>query len=673
VNAPPMGSIARPTLIAFGVVLVLILGYDLVERVWLSDADLGTIYMLHRLRGAAAALIAGALASWLILRRTPPLLAVPGAPERQDETRTQPEEKRLHFARWFVRMRWIAVVVAAVLIVAATEIFGLLPGEVAPRLAATVAVLALTNVGYTLYLKSGLAGPHLLRLQVYTDVAILILLLHFSGGIENPLLPLTLLHVIIAGIVLERGQSYLVAAAASVLFAFVAWGEWSGFLPHYPLALFPHVMSDGVVAHAAFEPLHVGTRVVFHAAILFLVAFFTTSLTERIRRDELRLERLADQTRAQAQLLERSLETTETAICVDDRELETFWANDRWKAWLSETPELCGVVGGGESPRSRTLADGRVRVVEVATSSDGAARAARDGGPGRVLQLVTAPLLDREGRISHVVTLARDVTEQKVAQAALIRAERLAALGELAGQVAHEVNNPIAILSAKARLLLRDHRGELAEPVTTELAKIIELADRVARIAQGLLSFCRPIHGLPAALDVRDPIRAVLADVQTRAAELGVRIHDDLPEELPLVLAVADELEQIFLNLFLNSLDAMARGGDLRVSARPVPVVLESGAQAVEVVVEDTGHGIPTQLQARVFEPFLTTKAERRGSGLGLSICLGLVRGHGGEIEVESEPGRFTRVHVRLRAAPAGVVRSVGDAKVAPEPEVSHA
>jgi signal transduction histidine kinase len=265
-----------------------------------------------------------------------------------------------------------------------------------------------------------------------------------------------------------------------------------------------------------------------------------------------------------------------------------------------------------------------------------------------VFQLTQAPLRDKEGDISHVVSLVRDITEEKEVQARMIHANRLAAVGEIAGRVAHEINNPIAIIGAKARLLLADDRIVLPPTARDELVKIADLSDRVARIAQGLLSYARSSPGPRALLDIHIPIREALAYLEGRARDSNVRVGARLAEDLPLVHANAAELEQIFLNLFLNAFDAMPHGGELRLAARETVLSNDGSTPALEVVVEDTGIGITPELHGRVFEPFLTTKPEGRGSGLGLSICLGLVRSHGGMIALESEPGRGTRVSVWL-------------------------
>jgi signal transduction histidine kinase len=650
VNARVGGFVAgsagllRALLAALAAVLVLFVAYEVLERVWLTEADDGVLHMLHRVRGAAAALVAAGVASWLILREGPPVLTAGMLPEQAAYSVSDSGQKARHYARWFILMRWIAILVATITVFVTVEVTGLLPRQVGPALGALIICLTVLNLSYAIYLRQCGASTAFLALQVYADVVVLILLLHFSGGIENPLTPVLLLHVIISGIVLGRTHAYTVAVVSGVLFGLLAWGEAVGYLPHYTLRLYPHFHIDGIMLHAAHDPLYAGSRAVLQGVLLLLVAHFTTTLAERIHEDERRLELLADRALAQAQTLERALDTTGTALCLCDRELAPYWSNTRWLEWSALAPELNCSVGTCESSAKSTLDDGLVRTGEI-----------RDASAQRVFHLTTAPLRDRDGHISHVVTLARDVTEQHAAQLRAVRAERLAAVGELAGQVAHEVNNPIAIISAKARLLLRDGREQLPSKAAQEIVKIADLTDRVARIAQGLLSYCRPAPGARLALDVRLPVRRALAYVEARAADAGVTIVDELPAAAPYAHANAAELEQVFLNLFLNALDAMPAGGELRVHADSSPAMLA-------VHVRDTGHGIDPGIRGRVFEPFLTTKGGQ-GSGLGLSICQGLVRSHGGDIRIESEPGQGTSVTVTLPAVPAATAASTEPAR----------
>ena len=263
-------------------------------------------------------------------------------------------------------------------------------------------------------------------------------------------------------------------------------------------------------------------------------------------------------------------------------------------------------------------------------------------------QLTTAPLHDSQGKVAQVVELAQDITEQKRTQTQMMRAEQLAAIGELAGQVAHEVNNPIAIISAKTRLLLSDHRSEMSDDIASEIEKITDLSDRVARIAQGLLSYCRPSGAVRTQMDIRNSIRKALALIEQRAKQTGIEITEDLSNEVPMVEANPQEMEQVFLNLLLNALDAMHQGGRLTLSARQENEAADDANSWITVTVQDTGCGIPEEQRELIFQPFYTTKEQGRGTGLGLSICHGLIQSHGGTIDVESQPGEGTSFIVRL-------------------------
>jgi signal transduction histidine kinase len=655
-------QLVRAMTAALAAVLLLFAGLEIVEHLLLADAEPALHALLQRVRITAAALLAGGVASWLLLREGRPILTagvLPAGPSAG--RRLQPALKELHYARWFILMRWVAIVVAAIAVFVAVEVTQLLPGQVGPSLGALIVLLTILNLCYAIYLRQCGAQTAFLVFQVYADIVILMLLLHFSGGIENPLTALLLLHVIIAAIVLGRAHAYLVAAAASVLFAMLAGAECYGLLPHYTLRLFPHQQHEGMLVHAAHDPLYASSRVLLQVVVLFLVAYFTTTLVRRIRRDEGALQELAEQAWAQTQMLEQALDTTGTALRLLDDDLKPYWSNTRWTEWEAAAPQLASCTEAEACPARRTLADGSVRTSELRASA---------GSGERVFEVTTAPLRDDEARIHRVVMLAREVTAQREAEARARRAERLAGVGELAGQVAHEVNNPIAIISAKCRLLLRPGRAELPAAVRDDLGKMAELSDRVARIAQGLLSYCRPAPGLRQPLDVRLPVRRALAYLEARAAADGVRFVDDLSPSLPAVQANAAELEQVFLNLFLNALDAMPQGGSMRVAACVQPICAKHQGAAgdlLAVEVQDTGCGVDPAILENVFEPFLTTKGGR-GTGLGLSICQGLVRSHGGDIHIESELGQGTRVVVLLPLA--GAV-AVADASIAAE--VRHA
>ncbi len=563
------------------------------------------------------------------------------------EIRLSVDQHEIDYFWWFILLRWIAVGAATALTIIAVYGMNLLPPESGLPLIAVVTCLAALNAVYSLLYRKGRGTAAMTALQAYADLVLLTVLIHFSGGIENPLVLLMIFHVIIAGITLSRRQCFTVAGVATLLFAVLAWAEATGFVAHYTLRLVPHYEEAGHVAHAAHDPVYVASFTGLQGAILFLTALFVTALSERLRQKEHELGILARRALTQRQLLERSLETTGTALYVCDSDLHPILTNSRWDLWseqIQSDEQLREGFFGEDSPCRLTLESGRIRVTEIGATPSTSLLAIESNAT--TFQTTTAPLLDRDEKITHIVQLVQDITDRKNAQAQLMRAGQLAAVGELAGQVAHEVNNPIAIINTKARLLVSDHREGMADRTAEELEKIIRLSDRVAGIAQGLLSFSRPSGAARGRINIESPIRRALAMVEQRADNAGIEISDEIPEQLSPVYANEQEIEQVFLNLFLNGIDAMPSGGRLTISAS----MHEDKPSEVQFVVSDTGTGMSAGVRARIFEPFFTTKPEGKGTGLGLSICHGLIQNNGGIIDVDSSVGGGTRVSIRLPA-----------------------
>ncbi|MEX0601466.1 MAG: ATP-binding protein, partial [Rhodothermales bacterium] len=611
-----------------------------------------TTHLLHRGREFLVAVVVAVVAGRSAFGRSFTLLATPLSLSRASR-HAPPSTSSPHraYVQWFILMRWIAIVAASVLVFVAVQIVGWLPGDVWYPLLGTIAGLAVANAIYTFLLQLGTDLRVLLAGQAYADLIFLTFLLHFSGGVENPLSLIMIFHVIIAGIVLSRRQCFAIAAAAALLFAALAGAELTGMVDHYTLQVFPHVDDHGSTTHAAHSGLFVGSYIGLQAGILLLTAVFVTSLAERLRYDEKKLEEMADTALTQRQMLERALETTGTGLCVRDRRLEPLRINGNARG--KSGSELIGSklpwpLPNADTPAQLTLQDGALRVTETTLAEHTSPATSHTESRGRTIQLTTAPLHGRDGHVTHVVQLLRDVTDQKSAQAQMLRAGQLAAVGELAGQVAHEVNNPIGIISAKARLLLSDHRREMSERTAEELKKIVELADRVAQVARGLLSHSRPSLGDQRRVDAATCVRRALSMVDQRAASQGIHVDDFVPHHMPKVRANAQELEQVLLNLLINAMDAMPDGGTLTLSAVPNGGRNADEPGFVSISVEDTGVGIPSEVRDDVFEPFFTTKPPGQGTGLGLSICRGLVMSYGGNMVIESQEHVGTRVTVNI-------------------------
>jgi two-component system, NtrC family, sensor kinase len=246
--------------------------------------------------------------------------------------------------------------------------------------------------------------------------------------------------------------------------------------------------------------------------------------------------------------------------------------------------------------------------------------------------------------------LLAEQEERRRAEARMRNAERLASLGRLAAGLAHEIGTPLNVIAGRAEGLLRRLSGnELADK---NLRIIATQIDRITRIVRGMLDFARVREPRLAPTEVSGVIGKVLEFLEPRFSEGRVRVEPLLAPGLPPVTADADQLHQVFLNLATNALDAMPRGGTLSIRAeRVVRPHFERGGPGrpyLAIAFEDTGVGIPPDHLHRVFDPFFSTKDVGRGTGLGLSISYGIMRDHGGWIDVESEAGRGARLSIYL-------------------------
>ena len=232
----------------------------------------------------------------------------------------------------------------------------------------------------------------------------------------------------------------------------------------------------------------------------------------------------------------------------------------------------------------------------------------------------------------------------------MIEAGRLASIGELAAGIAHEINNPVAIMVEEAGWIedLMSDEGPLSEETLAEIQRAVqqiqEQGDRCKQITHKLLSFARKTDPTVKPVDINGLVREVLGLVGQKSRYAGVKLETALNKELPRVAASPSELQQVLLNLVNNAVDAISsEGGTVKVTTS-----LENGA--VKMSVSDTGIGIADANLARIFDPFYTTKPVGQGTGLGLSICYGIINKLGGEIKVTSAKGKGSTFTVILPA-----------------------
>jgi len=220
----------------------------------------------------------------------------------------------------------------------------------------------------------------------------------------------------------------------------------------------------------------------------------------------------------------------------------------------------------------------------------------------------------------------------------LIMSEKQASVGRLAAGVAHEINNPLTGVLTYTHMLLR--RKDLDEEVRADLQTIAEATERVRKIVKGLLDFSRQTAPHREKVDVNKLVSSTIALMENQALVKGVNVDFDAGDNLPPVNMDRNQFQSVLLNVLINGLDATEPGDSITVRTRNSDQVNEAGQEGVEISITDSGCGIPSEHLNKLFDPFFTTKEVGHGTGLGLSVSLGIVQRHGGSIRVRSKVGK---------------------------------
>ena len=295
----------------------------------------------------------------------------------------------------------------------------------------------------------------------------------------------------------------------------------------------------------------------------------------------------------------------------------------------------------------RVHADGPIRNYETV--------ATRRGGRTLDLQVSLAPLGASSGEAAGLVAVTRDVTERKRTEAALRQSEKLAAMSTLVAGVAHELNNPLEVIFAHSELLAFD--APAAVPQRAE--KINRAAQRCARLVKNFLALARQHPPERTRVSVSQVVRETAELMVYPLRVNGITLTRDLAPDLPLLWADPHQLQQVLLNLLTNAQHA------LRASRSPRTIALTArveGDDRVHIVVADNGPGVPAEIRERIFEPFFTTKPVGEGTGLGLSLCQGLVESHGGTLTLDDAPGGGARFTIVLPIVVPASTTTIGDA-----------
>ncbi len=289
----------------------------------------------------------------------------------------------------------------------------------------------------------------------------------------------------------------------------------------------------------------------------------------------------------------------------------------------------------------RVFRSGELQQIEIEVRGESVPEA-------RVYRISRIPMRLEGDEVSHVITIGEDVTDARQVQLRILQSEKLAAIGQLAAGVMHEINNPLATIGACVAAI--DARlGAAADGTVREYLEIIDKeVDRCTRIVDGLLDFSRPKEAAPKrGTPVNDLVEQTLFLLKHHRLFRRITVDRELGADLPPVLANDEQMVQVLMALMLNGVDSMDEGGVLTIATMVNP----ARSDEVAIEIRDTGHGIPAAVLPKIFEPFYTTKPPGRGTGLGLSICYGIVEQHRGRIEVDSEPGLGSSFRIYLPIA----------------------
>jgi two-component system NtrC family sensor kinase len=263
-------------------------------------------------------------------------------------------------------------------------------------------------------------------------------------------------------------------------------------------------------------------------------------------------------------------------------------------------------------------------------------------------EITTYPIQEKNNLPHQVIIFEQDVTEKRSLEANLIQSEKMAAVGQLAAGIAHEINNPLAAIIANTQLLKRELLSDSADFMET--LQLIETAGlRAANVVSGLLGISRKENKYEfEPLSLNESIRSALALVHHDLVRRSIEVVTDLQEDMPALIASKTHLQSIWINLLVNSMDAMDKeNGRISITTR-------YAERNFTVIFEDNGKGIPQEYLSRIFEPFFTTKSAGRGTGLGLAITQRVIKEHQGEIRIESQLGQGVKITITLPDMPRG-------------------
>ncbi len=467
------------------------------------------------------------------------------------------------------------------------------------------------------------------------DLIFLYGLVRYTGGLQSDFILAFFLLIALHSFYFGLRLGMLVVAASSFVYLLAGQFDFS-----------------------ALPAAQLGLRLTF----FLLVAVSMAMLSRKESADRRRIEKLnaeLEQRRFELQTEKEKLTQIiggiDAGLCLVDRDTQVVWVNNVVESWFGPFERLRGVkcalaLWGNNGlcrncPTVKSLRHGTVEQAELEHTTS--------AGQRKFYRLTAAPIRNEREEVINVLELIQDVTEEKALQAQLAQSAKLAAIGELASGIAHEINNPlgsIAVCVEDLGEMLRNGRLETAatdRDIQECLQSIKNDIERCKRITTGLLNFSR--HQTPhfEPVDVNQVLRNVALFTRHQAEQLHLKINFALSPELPLVMAEADELAQVFLNVLINAMDFSSAGKTIEVFTE------KHGPSEIAIHIADHGAGIPWVNLPKIFSPFFTTKPPGQGTGLGLAISQRIIKRHGGQIRVQSIVGKGTTVTILLPIAEA--------------------
>lgn len=530
----------------------------------------------------------------------------------------------------------------------------------------TVIAAFVATIGSALMVPRVRDPQHFATVQVCIDVAIVTALVYFSGGGESVFTFLYALVVLYGALALDRRGVFLAAGLAALGFGVVLFGSDFGLLP-----------SVGETERSRSMPV-LAAYWAFYAGALLVLGMLANTLSAELRRTGAALDRRTHDLRRLRDLHLRTVESMESGLLTTDDA-------GRITSFNPEAVRITGVAADDAEGRLlEELIPGTNAFFEWASQSPTeAARGTRDRipfqnaeGESLFLGLGASDLRSDPGEEGGRVVIFQDVTRVVSMERDLRQSERLAAVGEMAARIAHEIRNPLASISGSVQILQSADASPSQEPDASQADRsadqdereqlmgiVVREVDRLNDLIGNFLLYSRPTPLKLQPVDLAEMVREV-AKMSESQLEKRIEVELDL-EDGVLVQADADQLRSVVWNLWNNAVEAIGDQGHLAARVRRIP---RDGTQAGLpqdrqgegaphsagglpsvfglLEIEDDGGGIDPALQETIFEPFFTTK--RTGTGLGLATVQRIIEQHGGSIEVDSTPAVGTRFRVLL-------------------------